>query len=102
VLYPGLADHPGHAVARRQMTGGFGAMLSIRVKGGAAGALGAAGRLKLWSRATSLGGVESLVEHRASVEGPDSPAPPDMLRMSVGIEDPADLIADLEQALDGA
>ncbi len=102
VLYPGLADHPGHDVARRQMNGGFGAMLSIRVNGGAAGARAAAGRLQLWSRATSLGGVESLVEHRASVEGLDSPAPPDMLRMSVGIEDPADLIADLEQALGGA
>jgi cystathionine gamma-synthase len=102
VLYPGLPEHPGHGVARRQMDGGFGAMLSIRVKGGAAGALAAAGRLALWSRATSLGGVESLVEHRASVEGPDSPAPPDMLRMSVGIEDPADLIADLERALGNA
>jgi cystathionine gamma-synthase len=102
VLYPGLPEHPGHGVARRQMDGGFGAMLSIRVKGGAAGALGLAGRLHLWSRATSLGGVESLVEHRASVEGPDSPAPPDMLRMSVGIEDPADLIADLERALGSA
>jgi cystathionine gamma-synthase len=102
VLYPGLPEHPGHGVARRQMDGGFGAMLSIRVKGGAAGALAAAGRLGLWSRATSLGGVESLVEHRASVEGPDSPAPPDMLRMSVGIEDPADLIADLERALASA
>lgn len=102
VLYPGLPDHPGHAVARRQMAGGFGAMLSVRVKGGAAGALRAAGRLRLWSRATSLGGVESLVEHRASVEGANSPAPPDMLRLSVGIEDPADLIADLEQALAGA
>lgn len=102
VLYPGLPEHPGHGVARRQMVGGFGAMLSIRVKGGAAGALAAAGRLGLWSRATSLGGVESLVEHRASVEGPDSPAPPDMLRMSVGIEDPADLIADLERALASA
>ena len=101
VLYPGLPEHPGHAVARRQMTGGFGAMLSIRVPGGATGALAVAGRLALWSRATSLGGVESLIEHRASVEGPDSPAPPDMLRMSVGIEDPADLIADLEQALAG-
>lgn len=101
VLYPGLPGHPGHEVARRQMDGGFGAMLSIRVKGGAKAALELAGRLKLWSRATSLGGVESLVEHRASVEGPDSPAPPDMLRLSVGIEDPADLIADLEQALRG-
>ena len=102
VLYPGLPEHPGHRVARRQMDGGFGGMLSIRVKGGAAGAIGLTGRLKLWTRATSLGGVESLVEHRASVEGADSPAPPDMLRMSVGIEDPADLIDDLEQALAGA
>ncbi|GIK96763.1 MAG: cystathionine gamma-synthase [Alphaproteobacteria bacterium] len=102
VLYPGLPDHPGHAVARRQMEGGFGGMLSIRVKGGAAGALGVAGRLDLWRRATSLGGVESLVEHRASVEGADSPVPPDLLRLSVGIEHPADLIADLEQALAGA
>lgn len=102
VLYPGLSDHPGHAVARRQMEGGFGAMLSIRVKGGATAALDVAGRLRLWTRATSLGGVESLVEHRASVEGPGSPAPADMLRLSVGIEDPADLIDDLEQALAGA
>lgn len=102
VLYPGLPDHPGHEVARRQMEGGFGGMLSIRVRGGATGALGVAGRLDLWRRATSLGGVESLVEHRASVEGADSPVPPDLLRLSVGIEDPADLIADLEQALAGA
>ncbi|MBX6370519.1 MAG: PLP-dependent transferase [Rhodospirillales bacterium] len=95
VLYPGLPSHPGHAVARSQMTGGFGGMLSIRV----ADPIGTAARVQIWKRATSLGGVESLVEHRASVEGPDSPAPPDLLRLSVGIEDPADLIADLEQAL---
>ena len=98
VLYPGLPDHPGHAVARRQMHGGFGGMLSIRLANEAA-AIGTAARVRLWKRATSLGGVESLIEHRASVEGPDSPVPPDLLRLSVGIEDPADLLADLEAAL---
>ena len=101
VLYPGLAAHPRHAVARRQMTGGFGGMLSIRVKGGAAAAIAAAAKVEVWQRATSLGGVESLIEHRASIEGPDSPVPPDLLRLSVGIEDAADLIADLEAALAG-
>ncbi|MBV8739976.1 MAG: PLP-dependent transferase [Alphaproteobacteria bacterium] len=101
VLYPGLAAHPGHMVARRQMAGGFGGMLSIRVKGGAAAAITAAARVEVWQRATSLGGVESLIEHRASIEGPDSPVPPDLLRLSVGIEDAADLIADLEAALAG-
>jgi cystathionine gamma-synthase len=99
VLYPGLPDHPGHAVAARQMTGGFGGMLSIRVKGGEAAAIAAAARVQLWKRATSLGGVESLVEHRASIEGAGSPAMPDLLRLSVGIEDPDDLIGDLEAAL---
>jgi cystathionine gamma-synthase len=100
-LYPGLPSDPGHAVAARQMHGGFGGMLSLRIKGGEAAAIAVAGRVKLWKRATSLGGVESLVEHRASVEGAGSPAPPDLLRLSVGIEDPDDLIADLEQALAG-
>jgi cystathionine gamma-synthase len=95
VLYPGLAAHPGHEIARAQMQGGFGGMLSLRV----ADAIGTAARTKIWKRATSLGGVESLIEHRASVEGPDSPAPPDLLRLSVGIEDPADLVEDLERAL---
>ena len=99
VLYPGLGNDPGHAVAKRQMSGGFGGMLSVRVKGGREGALKAAGRLQLWKRATSLGGVESLVEHRASVEPPDSPVPKDLLRLSAGIEDAADLIADFDQAL---
>jgi cystathionine gamma-synthase len=99
VLYPGLPDHPGHAVAARQMLGGFGGMLSIRVAGGEAAAIAAAARVRLWKRATSLGGVESLIEHRASVEGPGTPCPPDLLRLSVGIEDPADLIDDLDQAL---
>jgi cystathionine gamma-synthase len=99
VLYPGLPEHPEHAVAARQMTGGFGGMLSIRVRGGAEAAIAVAARVELWQRATSLGGVESLIEHRASVEGPDSPVPPDLLRLSVGIEDPGDLIADIEAAL---
>jgi cystathionine gamma-synthase len=101
VLYPGLPGHPGHAVAARQMVGGFGGMLSIRVKGGEAAAVATAARLQVWKRATSLGGVESLVEHRASVEGAGSPVPPDLLRLSVGLEDPADLIADFDQALVG-
>jgi cystathionine gamma-synthase len=100
-LYPGLPDHPGHAVAARQMRGGFGGMLSIRVVGGESAAVAAAARVAVWKRATSLGGVESLVEHRASIEGAGSPAPPDLLRLSVGIEDAADLIGDLEQALTG-
>jgi cystathionine gamma-synthase len=99
VLYPGLAEHPGHAVAARQMTGGFGAMLSIRVVGGEGAAIAVAAKVQLWKRATSLGGVESLIEHRASVEGAHSPCPPDLLRLSVGLEDPDDLLDDLDQAL---
>lgn len=102
VLYPGLPSHPGHAVAARQMAGGFGGMLSIRVKGGEAAAIAVAARLRVWKRATSLGGVESLVEHRASIEGSGSPVPPDLLRLSVGIEDADDLIADLDAALRAA
>jgi cystathionine gamma-synthase len=99
VLYPGLPSHPGHAIAARQMQGGFGGMLSIRVKGGEAAAIAAAARVRVWKRATSLGGVESLLEHRASVEGAGSPVPADLLRLSVGLEDPDDLIDDLRQAL---
>jgi len=99
VLYPGLRDSPGHAVAARQMQGGFGGMLSVRVKGGEAVAIATAANVRLWKRATSLGGTESLIEHRASVEGAGTPAPPDLLRLSVGIEHVDDLIADLEQAL---
>ncbi len=98
VHYPGLPGHPGHEVAARQMQG-FGGMLSIQVVGGAAEAMAVAGRVRLFTRATSLGGVESLIEHRASVEGPDSPTPPNLLRISVGLEHPDDLIADLDQAL---
>ena len=102
VLYPGLPTHSGHAVAARQMEGGFGSMLSIRAAGGEAAAIDAAARVELWKRATSLGGVESLIEHRASVEGPGSPCPPDLLRLSVGIEDPDDLFDDLDAALRAA
>jgi cystathionine gamma-synthase len=102
VLYPGLVQHPGHAVAARQMSGGYGAMLSIRLKGGEPAAIAAAARVHLWKRATSLGGVESLIEHRASVEGPQSPCPPDLLRLSVCLEDPDDLMSDLDQALSAA
>ncbi len=100
VLYPGLPAHPGHAVAARQMPGGFGAMMSLCVRGGAEEALRIAGRARLFRRATSLGGVESLIEHRASVEGPDTTTPQNLLRLSVGIEDPADLWRDLLVALD--
>jgi cystathionine gamma-synthase len=99
VLYPGLRDAPGHAVAAKQMQGGFGGMLSLRAKGGESAAIATAAHVALWKRATSLGGTESLIEHRASVEGAGTPAPPDLLRLSVGIEHVDDLIADLEQAL---
>jgi cystathionine gamma-synthase len=99
VLYPGLEGRPGHELAARQMQGGFGGMLSIRVRGGEAAAIKTAAHVEVWKRATSLGGVESLIEHRASVEGPDSPCPPDLLRLSVGLEDVGDLIVDLEHAL---
>lgn len=102
VLYPGLPHCAGHAVAARQMHGGFGGMLSIRVKGGEAAAIAVAAQTTLWKRATSLGGTESLIEHRASVEGAGTPAPADLLRLSVGIEHVDDLIADLEQALAAA
>ncbi|MEI7606298.1 MAG: aminotransferase class V-fold PLP-dependent enzyme [Rhodospirillaceae bacterium] len=102
VLYPGLPGFPGHEIAKRQMSGGFGAMLSFRVRGGEAAAIATAARVKLWTRATSLGGVESFIEHRASIEGPTSPVPPDLLRLSVGLEAVEDLLADLSGALDGA
>lgn len=98
VFYPGLADDPGHAVAARQMRG-FGAVVAVCVRGGAAEALAVAARTRVFIRATSLGGVESLIEHRASVEGPDTPTPQNLLRLSIGIENGQDLIADLEQAL---
>jgi cystathionine gamma-synthase len=101
VLYPGLPGAHGHAVAARQMKGGFGGMLSIRVSGGEAAAVATAGRVRIWKRATSLGSVESLIEHRAPIEGPTSPVPKDLLRLSVGIEAVEDLWADLDRALRG-
>jgi cystathionine gamma-synthase len=101
VLYPGLPHHPGHDVARRQMKGGFGGMLSIRVRGGPEAAIATAARVGLWKRATSLGGVESLIEHRASIEGAGSPCPPDLLRLSAGVEDVEDLWRDIDDALTG-
>jgi cystathionine gamma-synthase len=102
VLYPGLPGFAGHDIARRQMQGGFGGMLSIRVRKGEQAAIATAAQVTLWQRATSLGGVESLIEHRASVEGPTSPVPPDLLRLSVGIESPGDLYEDLSTALTAA
>ena len=98
VFYPGLPDFDGHSVAKRQMAGGFGSLLSFCVKGGAVEALRVAGRLNLFHRATSLGGVESLVEHRHTIE-PHTGIPESLLRLSIGIEDVQDLRADLEQAL---
>ena len=99
VLYPGLPSHPGHAIARRQMQGGFGGMLSVRLKAGEAAAISFTGRLRVFKRATSLGSVESLAEHRASVEGPGTNCPADLVRLSVGVEHVEDLLADIAQAL---
>ncbi|MDR3418093.1 MAG: aminotransferase class V-fold PLP-dependent enzyme [Nevskia sp.] len=98
VHYPGLPTHPGHALAARQMRGA-GAMLSFRLREGRERALAVAARVQLFTRATSLGGVESLIEHRASVEGPYTTTPDDLLRVSVGLEHCDDLIEDLRQAL---
>ncbi|MBI1779878.1 MAG: PLP-dependent transferase, partial [Sphingobacteriales bacterium] len=99
VNYPGLKSHPQHSVAAKQMKGGFGAMLSVQIKGNAKVAMELTGRLKLFTTATSLGGVESLVEHRRSVEGPYSVTPDNLLRVSVGVEHIDDLINDWKQAL---
>lgn len=101
VMYPGLPEHPGHAVAAAQMDGGFGGLLSFRVAGGEQAARRLLSRLELFRDATSLGGVESLVEQRARIEGPSSQLPGDLLRLSIGIEDPEDLVTDLECALEG-
>lgn len=100
VLYPGLESHPGHAIACRQMHNGFGGMLSLLVRGGADEARAVAANLNLILRSTSLGGVESLVEHRASIEGPHSAVPQNLLRLSIGIENCQELIDDLEQSLE--
>jgi cystathionine gamma-synthase len=102
VHYPGLADHPGHALAARQMHDGYGAVVSLQVPGGEKEAMAVAARARLFTRATSLGGVESLIEHRASMEGPGSPTPVNLLRLAVGLEHVSDLIADLDQALGAA
>jgi cystathionine gamma-synthase len=102
VLYPGLPTHPGHDIAKRQMIGGFGGMFSLRLRGGERAAIATAAGVRLWKRATSLGGVESLIEHRASIEGAGSPCPTDLLRLSAGVEDVEDLFADLDRALRAA
>jgi cystathionine gamma-synthase len=99
VYFPGLESHPGYETAKKQMTS-FGAMMSFQVRGGEAQAMKLAANLKLITRATSLGGVESLIEHRSSIEGPDSKTPKNLLRFSVGLEHVDDLIEDLEQALE--
>lgn len=99
VLYPGLPQHPGHDVAARQMKDGFGYMMSIQVNGGEQAAIATAARVELFKRATSLGGVESLIEHRASIEGAGSPCPTDLLRLSCGIEDADDMFSDLDACL---
>ncbi len=100
VYYPGLVSHPGHAVAKTQMSGGYGYLMSVLIRGGRAAALDVIGRLEIIHRATSLGGVETLVEHRHTVE-PDTGIPENLLRLSIGIEDAGDMIADLDQALAG-
>ena len=98
VFYPGLKDHPGHEIAKRQMSS-FGGMLSFLVKGGAAEARKVVNSVKIFTQATSLGGVESLIEHRASIEGPDTKTPQNLIRVSIGLENVEDLIHDLNQAL---
>jgi len=102
VLYPGLPSHPGHAIAARQMIGGFGGMLSIRVAGGLERARAVLAAVEVFKRATSLGGVESLIEHRASIEGLGTPCPVDLLRLSTGLEAVDDLYGDLDRALSAA
>jgi cystathionine gamma-synthase len=99
VLYPGLESQPDHSVAKAQMTGGYGSLMSILIESGREDALKVTGALKLFQRATSLGGVESLVEHRYTIEGAESGIPPTLLRLSIGIEHIDDLKADFEQAL---
>ena len=100
VLYPGLPGHPGHEVAAKQMRGGFGGMMSLRLGGGEEAAKSFAAKLRVFKRATSLGSVESLAEHRASVEGPGTTCPADLVRLSIGVEHVDDLIGDIAQALD--
>jgi len=99
VLYPGLRGHPNHDIAARQMRGGFGGMMSLRLRDGEEAAKAFAAKLRVFKRATSLGSVESLAEHRASVEGPGTMCPADLVRLSVGVEHAEDLIADIDRAL---
>ena len=99
VLYPGLPGHPGHDIAARQMQGGFGGMMSFQVRGGREEAMAVAAKVRVFTRATSLGGPHSLIEHRASVEGPQSKTPQNLLRLSIGLEHSDDLIADLSAAI---
>ena len=101
VRYPYLPGHPSYDIARKQMSSG-GGMISIELKGGREAAVQVAANVKLFVNATSLGGVESLIEHRASVEGPESTTPPGLLRLSIGLENPDDLIKDLKSALANA
>ncbi|HWG50377.1 MAG TPA: aminotransferase class V-fold PLP-dependent enzyme [Candidatus Acidoferrales bacterium] len=101
VHYPGLPKHPGHQIAAGQMSGGFGGLMSMQVKGGKAEAYKVVAAVKVFTHATSLGGTHSLIEHRASVEGPDTRSPANLLRLSIGLEHPDDLIEDLENALKG-
>jgi cystathionine gamma-synthase len=98
VHYPGLKSHPAHDIAARQMSA-FGGMLSFEVKDGRDAAMAVAAKAKIFIRATSLGGVESLIEHRASIEGPGTNSPEGLLRASIGLENADDLIEDLDQAL---
>lgn len=98
VHYPGLPKHPGHSTAAAQMSGGFGGLMSMQVRGGRAEAFKVLAAVKIFTHATSLGGTHSLIEHRASVEGPDTRSPANLLRLSIGLEHPDDLIEDLEQA----
>ena len=99
VLYPGLPQHPGHYIEKKQMKNGFGGMLSFLINGNAEETKRIATRVKVFTPATSLGGFESLIEHRKSVEGPNSSVPGNLLRLSIGLENPKDLVKDLEQAM---
>ena len=101
VHYPGLSKHSGHGIAAAQMSGGYGGLMSMQVKGGQADAFKVLAAVKIFTHATSLGGTHSLIEHRASVEGPDTRSPANLLRLSIGLEHPDDLVEDLQQALGG-
>jgi cystathionine gamma-synthase len=101
VHYPGLPSHPAHDIAARQMKA-FGGMLSFQVRGDRDSAMAVAAKVRVFTRATSFGGAESLIEHRASIEGPGTSTPENLLRLSIGLEHAADLIEDLDQALAGA